>query len=228
MSSVFSWASRRAAGLAMLALLALSYWVISSELEMQRHNFEYQQHDSLTEPIYSPRPSAIWTRVFAYYCLLIHVLVAVFPIRSCWAIWDITRSLKKRARTRTFPDTKPPLHRRISSASLSSAETLTPACDSSASSSEAGDDLEYLIDPDLMTDAVIHAIIVPNYKEDMDTLRETLEVLACHPQARDTYDVSGSKEASPPPRYRMLPWYPRDSGSVLGYRTLHMYQDYAC
>jgi hypothetical protein len=27
---------------------------------------------------------------------------------------------------------------------------------------------------------VLHAIILPNYKEDIDTLRETLDVLACH------------------------------------------------
>ena len=36
---------------------------------------------------------------------------------------------------------------------------------------------------------VIHAIIIPNYKEEIDTLRESLEVLACHPHAAITYDV---------------------------------------
>lgn len=36
---------------------------------------------------------------------------------------------------------------------------------------------------------VVHAILLPNYKEDIDTLRETLEVLASHAQARTSYDV---------------------------------------
>ena len=36
----------------------------------------------------------------------------------------------------------------------------------------------------------IHAILLPNYKEDIDTLRETLDVLASHAQARTSYDVS--------------------------------------
>jgi hypothetical protein len=37
---------------------------------------------------------------------------------------------------------------------------------------------------------ILHAIIIPNYKEELDTLRETLEVLGCHSQASSAYDVS--------------------------------------
>lgn len=100
------------------------------------------------------------------------------------------------SRSKRLQDVKFTHLRRGSSTSLSSAETLTSARDFSASSSEAGDDLEYLMDSDIAniaTESVIHAIIVPNYKEEMDTLRETLEVLASHPQARETYDVSAIK-----------------------------------
>jgi hypothetical protein len=190
MSSIFAWASRRAGGLAMIATIGLSYWVISKELQTQRYSFQYQQQDSLSAPIYEATSSGIWTRFFAYYCLFIHILVAMFPLRACWAIWDLTRNLKKTARSKTLQDVKFSHRRRGSSTSLSSAETLTSARDFSASSSEAGDEPEYLLDADMATDTVIHAIIVPNYKEEMDTLRETLEVLASHPQARDTYDVS--------------------------------------
>jgi hypothetical protein len=191
MSSVFAWASRRAGGLAMVATIGLSYWVISKELETQRYSYQYQQQDSLSAPIYQPRGSGVWTRVFAYYCLLIHVLVAMFPLRACWAIWDLTRNLQRMSRSKTLQDVKFSHRRRGSSTSLSSAETLTSSRDFSASSSEAGDEPEYLIDADIAVDSVVHAIIIPNYKEEMDTLRETLEVLASHPQARDTYDVSG-------------------------------------
>lgn len=89
-----------------------------------------------------------------------------------------------------------PNHRRGSSASLSSAETLTCGPDYPTYSSEAGDEPEYLLGSDITAESVVHAIIVPNYKEEMDTLRETLEVLASHPQAREVYDVNDSTPSS--------------------------------
>lgn len=174
----------------MVVLLGLSYWIISSELETQRYSYRYQRQDSVDKTTPEAGRSAFWIRFFAYYCLLIHVLVAIFPVRSCWAIWDITRSLRKTAHSNTLEDVKFPNGRRESCASLSSAETLTCSRDTSTSSSEIGDESEYLIDSDIETERIVHAIIVPNYKEEMDTLRETLEVLASHPQARNSYDVN--------------------------------------
>ena len=41
----------------------------------------------------------------------------------------------------------------------------------------------------LGAEEVIHAIILPNYKEDIDTLRTTLHVLASHPRASSQYEV---------------------------------------
>jgi len=38
-------------------------------------------------------------------------------------------------------------------------------------------------------DSIIHAIILPNYMEDIGTLRETLEVLASHRKAKLQYEV---------------------------------------
>ncbi|KAK3341152.1 glycosyl transferase family group 2-domain-containing protein [Lasiosphaeria hispida] len=189
--SLFAWCSRRAGGLAMLALIALSYWVISGELEAQRHGYKYSSTDSLSAPNYNPQGAGIWVSIFSYYSLLIHFLVFVFPIRSCWAVFTITRSLQKTARSKSLKDFKFAHRRRGSSTSLSSSETLTSSRDlSSTSSSEAGDlDPEFYTDGDIAPDRVIHAIVIPNYKEENDTLKETLEVLASHPQARNTYDV---------------------------------------
>ncbi|KAK0618445.1 glycosyl transferase family group 2-domain-containing protein [Bombardia bombarda] len=190
--SLFAWCSRRAGGLAMLVLIALSYWVISGELEAQRHGYKYHSTDSLSAPNYNPKATGFWVTVFSYYCLLIHFLVFMFPIRSSWAVYSITRSLRKTARSKTLKDFKFAHRRRGSSTSLSSSETLTSSRDlGSSSSSEAGDlDPELYADADIAPDRVIHAIIIPNYKEENDTLRETLEVLASHPQARNTYDVT--------------------------------------
>ncbi|KAK3693554.1 glycosyl transferase family group 2-domain-containing protein [Podospora appendiculata] len=189
--SLFAWCSRRSGGLAMLALIAISYWVISSELDAQRHGYKYHSTDSLSAPTYDPQGAGIWVPVFAYYCLLIHFLVFMFPIRSCWAVFSITRNLQRNAHNKTLKDLKFAHRRRGSSTSLSSSETLTSSRDlGSTSSSEAGDlDPEVYADADIAPDRVIHAIIIPNYKEENDTLRETLEILASHPQARNTYDV---------------------------------------
>ncbi len=190
--SIFTWCTRRSGGLAMLATLALSYWVISKEAEASRHGYKYQQQDSLSAPNYLAEGAGIWVSIFAYYCLLIHFLVFMFPLRSIWAVWDISSALKKAAQNKSLKDFKFAHRRRGSSTSLSSSETLTSSKEvSSSSSSEAGDsDNEYNADSDIAPDRVIHAIIIPNYKEEMDTLRETLEVLASHPQARNSYDVS--------------------------------------
>lgn len=176
----------------MITTLSLSYWVISNEAAAQRHGYKYQQQDSLSAPSFTTMGSGYSTMIFAYYCLAIHLLVFMFPLRACWAIFDLTRRLKKTAKSKTLKEFKFAHRRRLSSTSLSSSETLTSSRDgSSTSSSEAGDiEAEFYADADVEPDRVVHAIIVPNYKEEMDTLRETLEVLASHPQARYTYDVS--------------------------------------
>jgi hypothetical protein len=130
---------------------------------------------------------------YAYYALFIHILVFLFPLRACWSMFDITRSMKKMAKSKALTAIKLSHRRRGSSTSLSSSETLTSDRDlPSTTSSEAGDlDNEIYTDGDATpVDSIIHAIVVPNYKEEVDTLRETLEVLASHPQARNTYDVS--------------------------------------
>ncbi|PNY28161.1 Uncharacterized protein TCAP_01909 [Tolypocladium capitatum] len=151
--------------------------------------------------MHTPTPSlgaGIWTLVFAYYCLLIHAMVFLFPLRACWSVWDITKALKRSAKSKALEDYKKTnFRRRDSSISISSSETLaseTLASDSngySSTVSEASD-----VEPDMYADGadvaphpVIHAIVIPNYKEEMDTLKETLEVLASHPQAHRSYDI---------------------------------------
>lgn len=174
----------------MIWLGILSYWVISRESAASRYGYQVQPHDSLSAPRYSPNGAGIWTVIFSWYCLLIHVMVFAFPLRACWAIWDLTTSLRKTARSRSLKDFEFGDRRRGSSSSLSSSDTLTPSRASSSASSDAGDaDTEFLTDSEAEQGRVVHAIIIPNYKEEMDTLRETLDVLASHPMARSSYDV---------------------------------------
>lgn len=203
--SLLNWCSRRAGGLALIGTVSLSYWVISREAEATRNGYKYLASDSLSSSSATTtvtQGAGRWTVLFAYYCLLIHVLVFIFPLRSMYSTWDITCSLEKVARSKSLQNFKLSHRRRGSSTSLSSSETLTSSRDGSAPSSsttsEAGDlETELYTDGDADGHQVVHAIVVPNYKEEVDTLRETLDVLASHPQARDSYDVS-----SPSPFYR--------------------------
>lgn len=193
---LITWCSRRAGGLAMAGTIWLSYWVISGERGHQLHG--YKQHEPIDDSLASNAPTdnllgpSNRVRVFAYYCLLIHLLVVIFPLRSNWAVFTITKSLQKMARIAAARDLDFAHQRRGSSTSLSSAETLTSSRGlASSSSSEAGEsDIELSVDSEEPPNTILHAIVIPNYKEENDTLRETLEVLASHPQARATYDVS--------------------------------------
>lgn len=197
--SLFGWASRRAGGLAMLATIFLSYWVLTREarssgfLMPSIYYFSSQSPRSST-PASDPtntEGAGIWTIIFAYYAFFIHICVFVFPLRSIFAITELTRNISQISRNKSLKDFKLTHGRRGSSTSLSSSETLTSSKDisaTSASSSDAGDyEAEFMTDD--KSDRVVHAIIIPNYKEEVDTLRETLDVLASHPQARDCYDV---------------------------------------
>ncbi|KAI0512458.1 glycosyl transferase family group 2-domain-containing protein [Xylaria bambusicola] len=208
---LFSWVARSAPGLSIVFLVILAYYVITREaaasgFTLTRNN----EADSLSRParITFTTPTTyegagFWTLIFAYYCLTIHILVSSFPLRSMWSIFDISRCLERTARSKSLRDYKISHRRRGSFTSLSSSETLTSSKElpspSSTASSEAGDtETEFVPESETGVDRVIHAIIIPNYKEEMDTLRETLDVIASHPLARDTYDVYLAMEAREP------------------------------
>lgn len=205
--SIFAWCSQRAGALSIITLVSLCYWVISEEYgaglsaDKPKDNSapDRQLQDNATTG------AGFWALIFAYYSLFIHVLVFIFPIRACWSVWSITSSLKKAAQSQAVISYKRgSAHRRPSLASISSSDTLTSGvstCPSNANCSPTSEmsnpeldnyagRSDYTDDTDYTEDGVVHAIMIPNYKEEMDTLQETLEVLASHPQARSSYDVS--------------------------------------
>lgn len=192
---LLGWCSRRVGGLSLLALIALCYWVIYKEYGAARQLSPQNTPSENTATQKTSYGAGIWTYVFAYYCLFIHLLVFIAPVRACKAVWDITESLRREARALAIRDYKQQnVQRRNSQSSISSAETLTSDNTASlTSTSEATSDTEVeefaAVDQSSPAD-VVHAIVIPNYKEEVDTLRETLEVLASHPMAATSYDVS--------------------------------------
>jgi hypothetical protein len=188
-----AWFTRRVGGISLISLVALCAWVLSSEAS-------YINVTSKPEVFHLFRGRCWWrnslTLIFAYYSLFIHILVTIFPFRACYALWDVTCNLKNVSRTKktlrkrtTFFENL----RQLSSTSLVSEDTLVATGESSPSS--ACSDVEniesgYYADVELDIPKNIHTILIPNYKEDMHVLKDTLDVLACHPQARSQYDVS--------------------------------------
>ncbi|KAM3522569.1 hypothetical protein NHJ13051_005602 [Beauveria bassiana] len=190
--AIFAWLSRRIGGLSLISLIILTYWVLSHEYIAARRLVKPGSADKgpTSRPVYG---AGVWSFVFAYYSLFIHFLVFIAPLRACKAVWDITASLRKDARLHAIRDYKIHRPRCESQASISSSETLhMERLSISTSSAEPLSDTE----PSSMSESeeptavsVIHAIIIPNYKEEIDTLRESLDVLVCHPHAAMTYDV---------------------------------------
>lgn len=199
---VFAWCSQRVGGLSLIALLALTYWALSHEYTASRRLVAKPEGSERTPSGRFSYGGGIWTVIFAYYSLFIHFLVFLTPIRACMAVWDITSSLRKDARLHAIRDYKMSRPRRESQTSISSSETLTGTerLSISASSTEHMSDFELSSmseSEEPTTTNVIHAIIIPNYKEELDTLRESLDVLASHPHAALTYDVSRVTVQSP-------------------------------
>lgn len=146
-------------------------------------------HSGPAQPHEPPDTLTSTQLFFVFYTVLVHLLALAFPVRLCYAVWQLTREIKSviaqygstyrqsgiRSLTRTLGSP---------GASLSHIETARGESTSRSSSSSG----ETRIRSDSLG-MVVHAILLPNYKEDIDTLRETLEVLASHAQARTSYDV---------------------------------------
>lgn len=177
---LLSWCSRRVGGLSIITLLALCTVVV------------FNEHKTLQSDVLNPNRGTwfggLLTVIFAYYSLFVHTLVSVFPFRACWAIWDLTRNLKNVSPGKKWREFG--AERKLSTYSLSSSETLTPSRSSATSSDTEDFDSGYFADAEPEIAQHLHVILIPNYKEDVDVLRETLDVLASHPQARAQYDVS--------------------------------------
>ena len=206
--SLLNGLTQRAAALSIFALLALCYYVISREPSATQYRAqpasEIRSENRIIPTSSSVQDSqavdsavsgaGIWTFVFAYYSLFIHILVTFFPIRACWAVWGLTNTLKKTARneaTERFNTTPKTWTQPL----LTPLESETAVDEGRPSSAWSDDTLDVELDnydesEPRGVESVVHAIVIPNYKEEIEVLRETLDVLASHPRAKTCYDVS--------------------------------------
>ena len=191
--------------------LALAFWVfLCVEALTGGHLFDQILHPHAHIPDDSWRlfGANIWELLYVGYTVFAHVCACViFPARLCWSVWALTGEVR-RARAEGMELARPYAASETSSGAGSSAAgshasagsaTLVDDKASSASLGVAGGrqtpeaPLSGLSTPKMGwnegVDEVVHAIILPSYKEDMDTMRETLSVLASHLLAKSSYDV---------------------------------------
>ena len=171
-SRMSSWCTQRVASLSLVALLLLLYLALWHD---RPSHHPHHGKGSSSKPTSGRRDTLTSAQlVFVFYTILAHVMAAAFTIRLCFGIGRLMRGLK-RARRQTRSNS----YSILSPTSKLSASEYDDSVSSISSIADEADDQH-----------ILHSIIIPNYNEELDTLRETLEVLACHSAASSTYDVS--------------------------------------
>ena len=173
LSRLLSWCIQRVANLGIVALICLILVAFVWDRPSQEKYDDGKPRRQITNG----------QLVYVYYTLFVHILGVLFPLRLCWATRSMTKNLKMAIQQ---PQASPT---RASSNFHSRRGSEIGYEDSVASDSSDSIALSTLNENEWDEKPLLHAIILPNYKEDLDTLRETLDVLACHPQASSSYEV---------------------------------------
>lgn len=179
---MLQWASRCVPGFAIIALLSLSLLAFTDIGYF--HSCEDPPHDHRPPPGHPHPPYdrpvvlPLAQKIFITLSIFVHLNALVFAIRLFFSLL-YTLNESKKALQRRSPSSPKPLEER-----KHNLDGDLPLDDLGFQSpqTESG---SFLSDKE-----VIHTIILPNYKEDIDTLRTTLHVLASHPRASSQYEVS--------------------------------------
>ncbi|RAL04665.1 glycosyltransferase family 2 protein [Aspergillus ibericus CBS 121593] len=168
------WSSRCLPGFSILILVSLLFLAFSDHLGWDLWRRWTPARPRKPDPDL-PHGLNLAQLVFAIYTVVIHLNMFTFTIRLLWSLFWVTRKTQQVFQRRSI------LIEGASTLDL----TNNPLLDlSDMHSPLAGESI-----PKTQTDELVHAIIVPNYREDVDTLRTTLSVLASHPNARSHYEI---------------------------------------
>ena len=183
---MFQWASRCVPGFSIIALLSLSFAAFADIGYFLPSQDQAQGRGPTTQPGHHsgdrPEDLSLAQNTFISFSVFVHLNAFYFSLRLFFALVKTLRESKKTLQRRSQAKSK-----RSSDAERYLQCELQP-----------GLSLDVLDAKSFATESksvlggeeVIHAIILPNYKEDFDTLRTTLNVLASHPRAFTQYEVS--------------------------------------
>jgi hypothetical protein len=185
------WASRCIPGLSTLCLIVILILAFRESTPARpvpaRHSQEDVDSPYLQQPTISSTPAALRysQKFFIIYVLLAHTDTFLFTIRLFFSIIIVKSKL------RTV------LLRRADLPSGFYSEGVLSPIDGQELSQRSSPQRSPKLDAKSVSfslpsdsEEVIHAIIIPNYQEDIETLRLTLDVLASHPRACTQYKVS--------------------------------------
>lgn len=133
-------------------------------IDSRKHVVYYHRH-----PDAWPTPAQLF---FISYGIILHLFALAFPIRLCHAAWSITGEILQDQAGSSVRD------------SLQAPEVVDEK--ESKDTTVSFD----MVKGEVTTPEIIHAIMVPSYKEDISTLEDTLKVLASHAVAPKQYHVS--------------------------------------
>ncbi|KAJ5737738.1 uncharacterized protein N7483_002863 [Penicillium malachiteum] len=193
---MFGWLTRCLPGFSILALIFLLICAFSNLMSSRAWR------DIFPPWVSQPLHEGWWIGlnmaqiIFVIYAMLIHFQMFAFTLRLGWSMLRVT------AKTREALGRRPTPKRAVSVSSASSSssspcptldegyesQSLSPV--SLPSPNPFSEKLYSITGSKVEEDELIHAIILPNYSEDLHTLETTLNVLASHPRARSQYEVS--------------------------------------
>ncbi|KAF4212100.1 hypothetical protein CNMCM8980_002093 [Aspergillus fumigatiaffinis] len=176
---VFQWASRCLPGFSIIALIVLLRLTSSDAVALWKWKSPLPSSPK-DAPGSQPHHLNMAQQLFVIYTVLVHVSMFAFTTRLAWALFSVTRKTKEALQRRNVAQPRISVDK---DKWLSDTSTLTDT------DSDVSDPLMSDMAYDCDGLEVIHAIIVPNYCEDLHTLRTTLDVLASHPRARTQYEI---------------------------------------
>jgi hypothetical protein len=222
-SSLRSWCVQRVANLGLAAvvlLMVVAFWYdrpshkndddgASKRPDGRKQRHRHHRDEMTTSQL-----------VFVYYTLTVHVLGLLFPMRLVWATRSMIQNLRK---TLVHSSTLELISKGSSTqhSKLGGNDSIYEDSVSSAdcSGSESEIELSSSTASEWEDEPLLHAIIIPNYKEEVDTLRETLDIFASHVQARSSYEVCSVPCEHERSTYLIwLPDLPRNGARGIGLR----------
>jgi hypothetical protein len=180
---MLQWLSRCIPGLSAIGLVVLLVLALGND----DHYALYSSQDGRSPAQFGPFPQRLRLsqKLLIFYLLLVHIDTVLFSCRLCFSIIVVNQKIRATLlRRHDLPSGF------YSEGILQPADAKEMSSKSSQSSRSSPFDSDQLRINEPSTGEVIHAIIIPNYREDIDTLRTTLAVLASHPRARTQYEVS--------------------------------------
>lgn len=189
--TMLGWLSRCLPGFSIIALVLMLVLAFSDVLNSP-------QWRSLLPPSPKKSPSnsirdelSAPQQVFVFYVVFVHIHMFAFTVRLAWSIFRVTKETRAAIQRRVWqtPEASPALDHGefLDSPRLSPSQSLPDPSIVKIN----GVTVQEICDPEL-----VHAIILPNYGEDLHTLETTLRVLASHPRAHSQYEVSLGLPAS--------------------------------